>query len=69
MAAFAGFGLTIASEQDPTRFGEPPLTDSFSCTSDQGFFLGSLSSSYLATEGLSNDQLTFFRYPKFDPSK
>ncbi|KAF8219650.1 hypothetical protein L208DRAFT_1338747 [Tricholoma matsutake] len=27
----------------------------------------SLSSSYLATQGMTNDQLTFYRYPAFDP--
>ncbi|KAF9466674.1 hypothetical protein BDZ94DRAFT_1319199 [Collybia nuda] len=46
-ASLVAFGLTIASQQNPKRFG-------------------SLSSSYLATEGIYNDQMNFFRYPSFN---
>ncbi|KAF8631705.1 hypothetical protein AX17_005037 [Amanita inopinata Kibby_2008] len=47
LTAFSTFGLTIASLQNPERFGTLP-------------------SSYLATEGIFNDQTNFFRYPAFE---
>jgi hypothetical protein len=68
MAAFAGFGLTIASNQNPIRFSKAPFVLRPVVYPTDDFFLGLLSSSYLATEGISNDQLTFFRYPAYDPS-
>jgi hypothetical protein len=65
-AAFAGFGMTIAKEDNPSRFGKLNRIILISRKSND-VSIGNLPTSYWTAADIVANQQVFFRYPSFDP--